>query len=383
MKTLFILLAATFAVSALAQQLANPTPVPANAKVKHAYFVVDPSGVAHRDTGVHAQQLPDAVLLYDSMSRDSGYYFNPGTGSEVQDEIPQPGPACITFMNLWYYATGPAGSKTLQLDLTFYDDSSATDPCPLQEGGCRAGAAVNQTFTFTGLDDDGTYSWIVTITFGTPVTVLESFEVGYKFTYPATTTSAGPILACGNNRGGEFGVSWEWPWGVAYASGSGMDSDNSFIWNAGCYWFGCSGSIYANWTAQFYGDLPFEFTLGGDYGITGPSFDYPRNGCWMDVTDATPSTFTEYVGLWMNPDTGNTIGGLPFNTAGTYQIRFQRQDGYLSALAANQVPNTNIALDCLPVVYNYTLFAGDGTGDNKINLGDLSDVLSNYNQVGQ
>lgn len=383
MKTLFILLAAAFAVSTLAQHVVRATPIPAGMQFHHANAVVGPDGIGHPVDGVNAQAAPDSVTLYENDQSFSGSYGLQGTTSSWEMQIPFLSQCCIDWMTFVYCADGVSGTDTVTVNLTFYDDAAGAGDvqCALILDGCTAPGAVNTSFTLSGLNSAG--CWIYTITFSSPVTIIGASEVGWTFVgSTAGVVNIGPYISGGNNAGETFGYPFGWNYGGATVANSATARPVSWtIDSVGCYWFGTC-SLLGNFMLSFHGHQPYEGLLKGDYGINGPTFARPRDHAYVMVTDAAANSQTNLVQLYTNPDTTNCWFGLPFAVAGPYGIQFMNQNAYLSSTAAGQMPNIGMSIGCAPVQHTYLLVSGDIGGDNVINLKDLSTVLKNFSKTG-
>jgi hypothetical protein len=387
MKTLSILFAAAFAASALASQVATPTRLPAGMTLKHIYATIGANGVGHLTDGPTAQAATPRALIYGAWGW-SGWYYNLGLGVEVTDLVPLPSQSCIDMMQVVYICGGDAGSKGT-LNLNFYDYSDITVYAPVQFEGCQTIGTLANGWTVANVPTDGAY--IITINFAAGLeTLLGHSHFGWSITnYNGTVNLApgtGPIIitngdadAAGLGKAMKFDFS-NVPGGWSFTPGLSADDE---WWSGGCYWNGDGDQNNTSQYVSFYGKLPWMYQLSGDYGINGPTYDGERNKVWLSVSNGT-TTDLNLMTVYTNPTTLETWGGVPFGGAnsGPFDIKFMKQDGYLSETAVAQTPNLALAMDCTPVTYVFNLRGGDANGDNAVNLVDLGVVLTNFNQVG-
>jgi len=327
---------------------------------------------------------------------------------------------------------GQTSPALYDLDLNIYDDVSGRspgDPCSAtQAAACdRPLGAALSTNTWSGLDTGGYGEWVYwegTLTFDPPLTFYKNFFLGFRFFNVNNVKIDGFLmdLAGKDAQGGIFSERTRWGYGNAstaegnmqlQVSGAAMQG-NAFgedyvytnVTTQGCWWWGCDNTINANTRLWFWGTMPFEAGLYGDYGGYGPMYQEPRDSCYIAVSPPYWDTGRrDYAGYNLvrttiiDPDTLETWLGLPFgdNWPGstcTFDVYFVGQDGYLPEHLHNidgsgndvQVDLTsqmaNFLFDGVPFMGEFDLRAGDVNLDASVNLIDLGAVLINYNAAG-
>jgi len=419
MKTLSILLSATFAATALAGPELSVRPaqrIPDNYKMNYIHGVAGADGVIRTvSNGVGAAAYGDYphTLVVDH-SRGSGYWGGfASTGADGGLDMEEPicsGLASVDTLYITWCSDTTIEPSTMDIDINFYDNDNRDkgNTCSQLYPACETPGLLINSYTWVGApvgNQDptapGGACWTGWVTYDPVVTLTGSFflELMYK-NCSAGVNGVGIIIDTGSNQGGALGTWSNWAWtnnaehGYFGSAGAYLHG-NAFRdpVGGGCWWWGCNGTIFANDCAWMLGQLPWMFMLSGDYGTFGPILNSPMNKVWMAVAptrwgDPAGAEYN-YVQVWQNPDTGETWGGLPFGDytanwpAAGFDIYFANQSGYLSEVATGQFPLvSNFLFDGIPALYTYTLRGGDVSGDNAVNLIDLGAVLANYNASG-
>jgi hypothetical protein len=312
----------------------RPVRLPSGTTMKKAQVSTAAQGEFHP-----AGSASVSALLYDA-SDFLGFYLP--TTDEVCEDVPLLGAACIRKIALAYYAPDIDGDETsspvvnLTITIRSWDGLECSTPGELL-----------QTFSISGLYDDG--AWLLIIDLTTPITVPGSFYFGTRW----SDDRVGWIIVRGR-------------------LGNALHdrSLNSF-WNQtfqGCYWFG--GEPPANFYLVLYGSYNAAFRIPLDdpsmaqaLDTIRAAFDTGSGGYWHYSLTRAPDEPT----LWFSVPMSTAEGGnhtiyvnmLPFTP---FQRTFQ---------VTSEDP-------CNPTVVDIQLISGDLNGDGCVDDADLLSILFNF-----